>query len=123
MASGSNARTPNHVASIAVPRDDWTFLSNHGHVLVALARDPDTRTRDVADAVGITERAVQKIIAELEEGGLLERERQGRCNVYRIHARQPLRHPVESHCSVQGLLRFVLEGKARPASQIARNAS
>ncbi len=90
----------------------WTFLTNHAHVLICLAGDPEMRLRDVAAAVGITERAVQKIITELEEGGLLERERQGRRNIYRIHARQPLRHPVESHCSVQGLLHFILE--ARP---------
>lgn len=89
----------------------WTFLTNHAHVLICLFQDPEMRLRDVATAVGITERAVQKIIAELEDGGLLERERQGRRNVYRIHAKLPLRHPVESHCTVQGLLRFVLDSK------------
>jgi DNA-binding MarR family transcriptional regulator len=89
----------------------WTFLTNHAHVLICLAGNPEMRLRDVASAVGITERAVQKIIAELEEGGLLERERQGRRNMYRIHARHPLRHPVEAHCTVQGLLRFVLGAK------------
>jgi DNA-binding transcriptional ArsR family regulator len=89
----------------------WTFLTNHAHVLICLTRDPEMRLRDVAAAVGITERAVHKIIAELEDGGLLERERQGRRNVYRIHAKRPLRHPVESHCTVQGLLHFVLESK------------
>lgn len=89
----------------------WTFLTNHAHVLICLAGDSQMRLRDVASAVGITERAVQKIVAELEEGGVLERERAGRRNVYRIQARQPLRHPVESHCTVQGLLRFVLEAK------------
>lgn len=89
----------------------WTFLTNHAHVLICLTENPEMRLRDVASAVGITERAVQKIIAELEEGGLLERERQGRCNIYRVHAKQPLRHPVESHCTVHGLLRFVLDAK------------
>ncbi len=91
----------------------WTFLTNHAHVLICLFQDPEIRLRDVAVAVGITERAVQKIIAELEVGGLLERERQGRRNVYRIHAKLPLRHPVESHCTVQGLLRFVLDSKLK----------
>jgi len=91
----------------------WTFLTNHAHVLISLFENPEMRLRDVAVAVGITERAVQKIIAELEDGGLLERERQGRRNVYRIHARLPLRHPVESHCTVQGLLRFVLDSKQK----------
>ncbi len=98
-------------ASSAAP--SWTFLTNHAHVLICLAGDPEMRLRDVASAVGITERAVQKIIVELEAGGLLERERSGRRNVYRIQAKQPLRHPVESHCTVQGLLQFVLETKPK----------
>jgi Mn-dependent DtxR family transcriptional regulator len=101
----------------------WTFLTNHAHVLICLARDPQMRLRDVAEAVGITERAVHKIVAELEEGGILERERQGRRNLYHLHARQPLRHPVESHCTIDGLLRFVLEakphGKAKPKASKA----
>ncbi len=91
----------------------WTFLTNHAHVLICLFGDPEMRLRDVAAAVGITERAVQKIIAELVDAGLLERERQGRRNVYRIHAKLPLRHPVESHCTVQGLLRFVMDAKQK----------
>ncbi|MEI6536120.1 MAG: winged helix-turn-helix domain-containing protein [Verrucomicrobiaceae bacterium] len=100
--------------STSVPAPaSWTFLTNHAHVLISLFENPEMRLRDVAVAVGITERAVQKIIAELEDGGLLERERQGRRNVYRIHARLPLRHPVESHCTVQGLLRFVLDSKQK----------
>lgn len=89
----------------------WTFFTNHAHVLLCLAEDPEMRLRDVVAAVGITERAVQKIISELEAGGVLERERRGRRNVYRIHADLPLRHPVESHCTVQGLMGFVLDSK------------
>lgn len=71
------------------------------------------RLRDVVAAVGITERAVQKIVSELESGGVLERERIGRRNVYRIHGERPLRHPVESHCTVQGLIGFVLGSKSK----------
>lgn len=71
------------------------------------------RLRDVVDAVGITERAVQKIISELVAGGVLERERQGRRNIYRIFGKSPLRHPVESHCTVQGLTDFVHGSKKR----------
>lgn len=66
------------------------------------------RVRDVADKVGITERAVQKIIVELETGGILTRERDGRRNHYKIHANQPLRHPVEAHKTVASLLDMVL---------------
>ncbi len=87
----------------------WTFFTNHAHVLLCLAKDPEMRLRDVGALVGITERAIQKIISELEAGGVLERERQGRRNVYRILAQLPLRHPVESHCTVEGLIRFVLD--------------
>lgn len=82
----------------------WTFLSNHTHVLVCLAENPSCRLRDVAYRVGITERAVQRIVAELVEGGYLTRTRQGRGNRYRIHRNQPLRHPVEMHRSVGDLL-------------------
>lgn len=91
----------------------WTFLTNHAHVLICLAMDPEMRLRDVAQAVGITERAVHKIVSELEAGEVLERERQGRRNVYRINPEARLRHPVESHCAVQGLLKFVLKSRPR----------
>ncbi|MGF1632817.1 MAG: helix-turn-helix transcriptional regulator [Phycisphaerae bacterium] len=83
----------------------WTFLSNHSHVLICLARDPELRLRDVAAAVGITERAVQNIVADLEAGGVVERERVGRRNHYVVHRDVPLRHPVESHKTVGDLLR------------------
>lgn len=82
----------------------WTFLSNHSHVLLCLAADPGVRLRDVADRVGITERAVQHIVADLEKGGVVTRTRDGRRNHYTIHADRPLRHPIESHCTVRSLL-------------------
>jgi predicted ArsR family transcriptional regulator len=85
----------------------WTFLSNHAHVLLILAADPQLRLRDIADRVGITERAVQKIIAELEAGAVLTRTREGRRNRYTIHADRPLRHPVEAHRTVGDLIRMV----------------
>jgi len=87
----------------------WTFLSNHGHVLVCLAQDADARLRDVAAAVGITERAVQKIVTDLEAAGIVVRERAGRRNHYRLHTDQPLRHPIEAHRTVGALLTMVLE--------------
>lgn len=93
---------------VATPRQ-WTFLSNHGHVLVCLAQNPDARLRDVAQAVGITERAVQKIVSDLEEAGVVEREREGRRNRYRLHTERPLRHPIESHRTVGALLAMVLD--------------
>jgi DNA-binding transcriptional ArsR family regulator len=86
----------------------WTFLSNHGHVLVCLARDPEARLRDVAVAVGITERAVQKIVSDLEEGGVVERVREGRRNRYRLYLDRPMRHPIEAHRNIGELLGTLL---------------
>lgn len=85
----------------------WTFLTNHAHVLVCLARDPGTRLREVALAVGITERAVQNIVADLEEAGVLTREREGRCNTYTLRRGSRLRHPLESHRTIGELLDLV----------------
>ena len=85
----------------------WTFLTNHSHVLICLARDPELRLRDVAVAVGITERAVQRIVAELEEGGVITRTRDGRRNHYTINRSLPLRHPVEAGCTIADLLSMV----------------
>lgn len=82
----------------------WTFLTNHSHVLILISRNPDVVLRQVAIQVGITERAVQRIIADLEEAGILEREKVGRQNHYRIIADQPLRHTVEAHRTIGDLL-------------------
>ena len=82
----------------------WTFLSNHGHVRVCIAQDPEVRLRDVALAVGITERAVLKILADLAAAGIVERRREGRRNRYRVDPDRPLRHPLEAHRTVAALL-------------------
>lgn len=88
----------------------WTFLSNHTHVLVCLAAEPNQTVRDIARKVGITERAVLRIVGELEQGGVLSRERAGRRNRYAIDAEVPLRHPLEAHCRIGDLLRLVTPG-------------
>lgn len=85
----------------------WTFLTNHGHVLLVLSRYPDLRMREVANIVGITERAVQRIVAELVKAGYLERQKDGRRNFYLVHSELPLRHPVERHRSVGDLIAMV----------------
>jgi len=89
----------------------WTFLSNHSHVLVLLARNPSLVLREVAQEVGITERAVQRIIADLEAGGFVSREKVGRQNHYQIQANRPLRHPIESHRSIGDLLNLLNSSK------------
>jgi len=76
-------------------------------VLFCLHRDPDIRLKEVATQVGITERAVQKIVAELEEAKIVKRKRVGRRNHYEIRKRSKLRHPIESHRTVADLLDFV----------------
>jgi len=85
----------------------WTFLSNHAHVLICLKQDPDQTIRLVAGQVGITERAVQMILSELEHAGYLTRHRDGRRNTYEIHDRRPLRHPIECHRHIGDLLRMI----------------
>ena len=90
-----------------VSSSGWTFLTNHSHVLLCLAEDDTLRVRDIADKVGITERAVMKILSELESGGVLERERDGRRNRYRILHRVPLRHAIEQHRTVGDLITAV----------------
>lgn len=85
----------------------WTFLTNHAHVLVCLTREPGVRLRDVAQRVGITERAVQRIIADLKDEGFITPTRDGRRNHYGVHCDRTLRHPVEAHCTVGALLAAV----------------
>lgn len=75
--------------------NQWTFLTNHAHSLVCIARDPGLRLRDVAERVGVTERAAQRIVSDLVDAGYLERHRDGRRNSYRVRLDLPLRHPVE----------------------------
>ncbi len=82
----------------------WTFLSNHGHVLVTLKEHPDWRLRDIADRVGITERAVQLIVADLEREGYVVKQRSGRRNTYRLTCGGHLRHPAECTSSIDDLL-------------------
>ena len=89
----------------------WTFLTNHAHVLVCISEDQSLRGRDIADRVGITERAVQAIIADLVADGYLTRYRVGRRNTYEVHADLPLRHPIEADHRAADLLGAL--GRAR----------
>ncbi len=85
----------------------WTFLTNHAHVLLCLAKSSSMRIREIAIEVGITERAVQRIVAELTEGGYIDRKREGRCNIYKIHTEKSLKHPIESHCDIADLIQLI----------------
>jgi len=95
----------------------FTYLTNHTHVLVTLNANAELRVRDLAAAIGITERAVQRIIADLEAVGVLEREKLGRRNSYQIRREARLRHPLEGHCTVGGLLNWVSKSTREQAKK------
>lgn len=86
----------------------WNFLSSHAHTLICLAENPRARGRDVAERVGITERAAMRIVKHLEEAGVVTRQKEGRRNRYVIHVQKILSHPLETHCSVGAMLSLVL---------------
>lgn len=94
-------------ADAARDQSRWTFLTNHLQVLACLTRDPELRIRDVADLIGITERATVQILGQLEAAGYLTKTRVGRRNHYTIHTELPLRHPLQSGRSVGELLRVI----------------
>ena len=83
----------------------WTLLSNHGHVLVCIARDPDVLLADIATRVGIRERAAHRIVSDLIAAGYVTRTKRGRRNHYAIRPDRPMRHPLESEHAVGDLLR------------------
>lgn len=91
----------------------WTIFTNHAHVLFCISEDPDATLREVAMRVGITERATQRIVAELEESGYLTHERRGRRNHYEVMTDLPLRHDIESHISLGDIIAVLQLGAAR----------
>ncbi|MCF4136168.1 winged helix-turn-helix domain-containing protein [Streptomyces sp. Tue 6430] len=90
----------------------WTFLTNHARVLAVIADDRTTRIRDIAARCRLTERAVQKIIADLEQDGYLSHTREGRGNTYRIEPGKVLRHPAEAGLTVAALLSLLAQDEA-----------
>lgn len=113
-----NSSTIDTVKSDSLSKDaameGWTFLTNHTHVLLCLYHNPDRRLRDVAQLVGITERMVQKVVADLAAKGYLHITKEGRCNHYVVDAQLKLRHPLEMHHTVGELLDLL-----RPVSEKA----
>lgn len=86
------------------PARAWTFLTNHAHVLLCLARGEALTARELGLRIGITERAVQVILADLTDGGYLIKTKQGRRNLYRVNDKGRLRHPLEAHHTVGELI-------------------
>lgn len=81
--------------TLPAPNKSWTFLTNHAHVLICLLRDPEIRMTDLAKAVGVTERAISRILRDLEVEGAVQRHKQGRRNRYDVDPKFPLRHPLD----------------------------
>jgi MarR family len=92
----------------------WTFLTNHARVLVEIARDPNQRLRDIAAGIGITERAAQGIVNDLEEAGYITRTRIGRRNHYGVDPTRPFRHPADADQRIAGLLTLFAAPAADP---------
>ncbi|MBK7623458.1 MAG: MarR family transcriptional regulator [Kineosporiaceae bacterium] len=97
----------------------WTFLSNHAHVLLAVSREPEIRVRDLAAQVGVTERRVQTIVAELEDEGYLARHRIGRRTHYQLLSGRPFRHQLEAGRSVDDLLALFSASRSRARHVLA----
>lgn len=93
----------------------WRFLTNYAHVLTCVGADPSLRLRDIAAAVGITERTAAQIVKDLQQAGYLTKTRNGRRNTYEVHDALPLRHPLHRHHTVGDLIRF-LQGPAEIAA-------
>jgi DNA-binding transcriptional ArsR family regulator len=107
VTRGATVATPATIAQRRESLNRWTFLTNHSHVLLLLSCDSSLVLREVARHIGITERAVQRILADLEAGGFIEREKIGRKNHYRILKRRRLRHPLESHRTIGDLIALI----------------
>jgi predicted transcriptional regulator len=85
----------------------WTVFTNHAHVMILLSQDPKMVLREVALKIGITERAVQKIVADLQESGFIIKEKRGRSNHYKLIFDKPLRHPIEAHKKVKEVIQLI----------------
>jgi hypothetical protein len=101
--------------AVPPPREEaspgWTFLTNHGHVLVCIARNGDLRISQIADMVGIGERAAHRIVGDLVRDGYVQRKKDGRRNVYAIDFSRPLRHPLEADHTIGEMFRALLGGQ------------
>jgi predicted DNA-binding transcriptional regulator len=108
-----NSGIPEQISEVtpeeAVPR--WDFLTNHAHVLLCVSQDSGIRLRDIAAAVGITERSAHKVLSELVEEGYVLRERHGRRNRYTVKPEMPLRHPLVRERAVADLLEALTKPK------------
>ena len=99
------------VAMAANSSNSWTFLSNHGHILIHLYRNPDSKVKEIAEKVGITERGTLSILADLEQDNYITVERVGRRNSYKVNPNKNFRHPNEAQKPISALLRIFAKGE------------
>ncbi|MGZ9928535.1 helix-turn-helix transcriptional regulator [Streptomyces sp. NC-S4] len=97
-------------------RNSWTFLTNHARVLIAIARDPGIRLRDIAADCGLTERTVQAIVTDLQADGYLDKTRDGRRNRYVVAPGARFRHPAEAGHEIAGLLAYLTAPLPTPSA-------
>lgn len=97
------------MGEVAESHSGWTFVTNHARVLAVIADNPNVRIRDIAAHCRLTERAVQRIISDLEQDGYLSHTRDGRTNTYRIEPDKVLRHPAEAGLTVASLLSLLVK--------------
>ena len=117
MCSSTCPAAPKPRATVESRSTNWTFLSRHSHVLMCMADNPDLRLHEIARLVGMTERSVQSIVADLAAAGAITRTRDGRCNHYEVHGDVAMQHPVESRCRVGDLLEMIARVAARANHQ------
>ncbi|MEU1075431.1 MULTISPECIES: helix-turn-helix domain-containing protein [unclassified Streptomyces] len=105
------------MGEVPEPHTGWTFITSHARVLAVIAQNQNARIRDIAAHCRLTERAVQKIIVDLEQAGFLSHTRQGRSNTYRIEPGKVLRHPAEAEAglTVAALLALLAQDEERRA--------
>jgi DNA-binding IclR family transcriptional regulator len=103
------------------PRHEWTFITNHAQVLLAVAQTPRAKVREIAAAADITERYAYRILRDLEDAGYVERSRQGRCNLYRVNPELALGDPVVEEQSLRELLRLIETSDADEVVAMARS--
>lgn len=97
----------------------WVFLTNHAHVLLCVARDPEARTRDIAERVGVTERAAQRILADLVAEGYVSRLKVGRRNRYTVNTRGHLRHPIFRDLEIGPLISILQQEMSSSDDELA----
>ncbi|MEU3553467.1 helix-turn-helix transcriptional regulator [Streptomyces fragilis] len=112
------------MAGVPESHTGWTFITNHARVLAVIADNPNVRIRDIAAHCRLTERAVQRIISDLEHDGYLSHTRDGRTNTYRIEPDKVLRHPAEAGLPVASLLSLLVQDETervnKPVTQHRR---